>query len=127
MLVWTRASKHYRDLPDRFQKQICEAFGPALADLPKRLAHHCKIAMLSLSYRHHFGKCSTELSELFPFPLSYVWCTNMLLAALPVIVIACEDYLNATRYKFNNKSSSLICSGQLMKHVTGNASATAPR
>ena len=29
---------------------------------------------------------------------------NMLLAALPVTVISCEDYLNAAIYKFNGKT-----------------------
>ena len=39
MLVWTSASKCYRDLARTFQKRVCEAVGPALADLPKPLAH----------------------------------------------------------------------------------------
>lgn len=34
MLVWTSASKPYRDLPGRFEKLVCEAFVPALCNLP---------------------------------------------------------------------------------------------
>ena len=75
-LVWTSVSKRYRDLPDRYQKQVCEAVDPALVGLPKPLAYHCEIAMLSPLYNHQFGKWSTELTELSPFPLSYVWCTK---------------------------------------------------
>ena len=50
ILVWTSVSKyyHYRHLPDRYQKRVCEAIGLALVDLPKPLPHHCEIAMLSL-------------------------------------------------------------------------------
>ena len=74
ILVWTSVSRHYRHLPDRYQKPVCKAVGPALVDLPKSLVHYCEIAMLSLLCNHHFGKRSTELAELSPFPLIYVWC-----------------------------------------------------
>ena len=76
ILVSTSVSKHYRHLPDKYQKIVCEAVGPALLDLPKPLVHHCEIAMLSMLYNQHFGKQSTELSDLSPFPLSYAWCTK---------------------------------------------------
>ena len=46
--VWTSVSKHYRHLPDRYQKRVCDAAGLALVELPQPLAHHCKIAMLSV-------------------------------------------------------------------------------
>ena len=59
LLVWTSASKYYRHLPDKYQKRVCEAVGPALVDLPKPLVHHCEIAMLSLLNNQHFGKRST--------------------------------------------------------------------
>ena len=71
------------------KKIVSEAIGPALIDLPKPLVHHCEIAILSLLYNQHFGKRSTELPELSPFPLSYAWCTKY--AAFPVIAKACED------------------------------------
>ena len=45
ILVWTSVSKHYRYLPDRYQKRVCEAAGPAFADLPKPLAYHCEIRL----------------------------------------------------------------------------------
>ena len=71
ILVWTSVSKHYRYLPDRYQKRDCEAVGTAFVDLPNLLVHHCEIAMLSLLYNQRFEKRSIELSELSSFPLSY--------------------------------------------------------
>ena len=35
ILVCTSVSKHYKHLPDRYQKWVCGAVGPALVDLPK--------------------------------------------------------------------------------------------
>ena len=35
ILAWTSVSKHYRHIPDRNQKWVCEVVGPALVDLPK--------------------------------------------------------------------------------------------
>ena len=99
MLVRTSALKRYRDLPGRFQKQVCQAVDPALADQKQLLAHRCKMAMLSLLYNFHFGNWSTKLSELFPSLLFMLGVSNMLLAVFPVIVIACEDYLNTTFVK----------------------------
>ena len=34
------------------------------------LAHHRNVARLSLFYRYYFGRCSSELSKLVPFPFS---------------------------------------------------------
>ena len=92
LLVWTSVSKHYRHLPGRYQKRVCQAVGLALVDFLKPLAHHCEVAMLSMLYNHHFGKRSIELAELSAFPLSLMLrVLNMNLAVLPVIVIACND------------------------------------
>ena len=71
ILVLTSVSKQYRHLPDRYQKKVCEAVGPTLVGLPKTLVYYCEIAMLNLLYNKHFGKRSTEPSELSSFPLSY--------------------------------------------------------
>ena len=35
VLAWTSALKHYRHLPDKYQKWVCEVDGLALVDLPK--------------------------------------------------------------------------------------------
>ena len=34
------------------------------------LAHHRNVASLSLLYRYYFGRCSSEVDELIPFPYS---------------------------------------------------------
>ena len=34
------------------------------------LAHHQNVASLSLFYRYHFGRCSSELVQLIPLPFS---------------------------------------------------------
>ena len=86
ILVWTSVSTHYRDLPDKYEERVCGAVGAALVDLPKPLAHHCKIVMLYLLF---FSLMHGVLS---------------LPATLSVTLIACEDYENATTYKFNDKT-----------------------
>ena len=65
------------------------------------LSNHCEIAVLSLSYNHHFGKWSTELAELSPFHLSYAWCAKY---ASCCFTSDCNSLsVNATTFKFNNK------------------------
>ena len=45
-------------------------FGPSLAASVEPLAHCRNVASLSLFYRHYFGRCSFELTELAPLPFS---------------------------------------------------------
>ena len=98
ILAWTSVSKHYRHLPDRYQKWVSEAVGPALIDLPKPRSSLWN----SLLYNHYFGKQSTELSELFQFFLSYAWCTKYVSCCF---TSDCESLsVNATTYKFNSKT-----------------------
>ena len=102
IVAWTNVSKHYRHLPDRSQKWVCKGVGPAFVALPKPLAHHCEIVMLSLFYNHHFGKRYTEFAELSPFPLLYAWCTKY---ASCCFASDCDSLsVNATTYKFNSKT-----------------------
>ena len=69
--VWAGAPSCYLDLLDKLQKQICRIVGPSLAVSLEPLAHHYRnVTSLSLFYRYYFGRCSSELSQLFPLPFS---------------------------------------------------------
>ena len=67
--VWGGAPSCYMELLDKLQKQICRIVGPSLASL-EPLAHLRNVASLSLFYRYHFGRCSSELAQLVPLPFS---------------------------------------------------------
>ena len=67
---WAGASRFYLKLLDKLQKMICKTVGPSLAASLEPLAHHRNVANLSIFYRYYFGRCSSELAQLFPFPYS---------------------------------------------------------
>ena len=52
----------YLKLLDKLQKQTCRAVGPSFASFLEPLAHRQKVASLCLFYRHHLGRCSSELA-----------------------------------------------------------------
>ena len=60
----------YLELLDKLQKRICRTVGPSLAVSLEPLAHHRNVVSLSLFYRYYFGRCSSDLAELFPLPYS---------------------------------------------------------
>ena len=60
----------YLELLDKLPKQICKAVDPALAASLEPLAHHRNVANLSLFYKYCSGRCSSELAQLVPLPLS---------------------------------------------------------
>ena len=68
--VWAGAPSCYLESLNKPQKRICRTFGPSLADSFEPLAHRQNVASLSLFYRYHFGRCSSELVELVPLPYS---------------------------------------------------------
>ena len=68
--VWAGASSCYLELLDNLQKRICRIFAPSLAVSLEPLAHRRKVASLSLFYRYFFGRCSSELAQMVPFPCS---------------------------------------------------------
>ena len=55
------------------KKQICMIVVPSLAVSPEPLAHSRDVASLSLFYRCHFGRSSSELAQLVPLPHSRGW------------------------------------------------------
>ena len=68
--VWAGAPGCYLELLDKLQKWICRTVGPSLAASLELLAHLQNVASLSLFYRYYFGRCSSELAQLVPFPYS---------------------------------------------------------
>ena len=68
--VWSGALSCYLELLDKLQKRICRTVGPSLAASLEPLAHHRKVASLSLFYRYYFGRCSSGLAQLVPLPYS---------------------------------------------------------
>ena len=68
--VWAGAPSCYLGLLDKLQKRICRTVGPSLATSLEPLAHRRNVASLSLFYRYYFGRCSSELAQLFPLPYS---------------------------------------------------------
>ena len=68
--IWAGAPSCYLELLDKLQKRICRTVGPSFAASLELLAHRRNVASLSLFYRYHFGRCSSELAQLVPFPFS---------------------------------------------------------
>ena len=68
--VWAGASSCYLELLDKLQKRICKTISPSLAFPVEPLAHRQNVASLSLFCRYYFGRCSSELAQLFPLPFS---------------------------------------------------------
>ena len=83
--TWDAAPSCYLEMFDKLQKQICRTVGPSLAASLEPLAHRRNVASLSLFYRYYFGKCSSELAQLVPFPFSP--------RGLLVILIDCMIFL----------------------------------
>ena len=73
--VWAGAPSCYLDLLDKLQKQISRIVGLSLTASIEHLAHHQNMASLSLFYRYYFGRCSSQLAQLVPLPLSRVRST----------------------------------------------------
>ena len=68
--IWAGAPSCYLELLDKLQKGICRTVGPSLAASLESLAHCRNVATLSLFYRYYLGRCSSELAQLVPLPLS---------------------------------------------------------
>ena len=64
--VWAGASSYYLEIFDKLQKRVCRTVGPSLVVSLEPLAHRQNVATGSHSYRHDFGRCSSELAQLIP-------------------------------------------------------------
>ena len=69
--VWAGAPSCYSELLDKLQKRICRTVGPLVAASLEPLAHRRNVASLRLFCRYYFGRCSSELAQLVPFPFPY--------------------------------------------------------
>ena len=67
--VWAGTPRCYLEFLDKLQKRTCRTVGPSLAAFLELLANSRNVASLSLFYRYHFSRCSSEPAQLVP--LSY--------------------------------------------------------
>ena len=68
--VWAGAPSCYLELLDKLQKWKCRTVVPSLAASLEPLAHCRSMASISLFYRYYFVRCSSELAQLVPLPIS---------------------------------------------------------
>ena len=68
--VYANASGCYLKLLDKLQKRICRTVGPSLPASLEPLAHRRNVACSSLFQRYYFGRSSSEMTQLVPFPFS---------------------------------------------------------
>ena len=68
--VWAVAPSCYLELLDKLQKQICRTVGPSLAASLEPLVHCRNVTSSRILYTYYFGRCSSELAQLVPFPYS---------------------------------------------------------
>ena len=66
--IWAGALVATRSCQTNYRKEYAELLVLHLLLLSNPLAHHRNVARLSLFYRYYFGRCSSELSKLIPFP-----------------------------------------------------------
>ena len=64
----------FLELLDKLWKQIRRIVGPSFSASLEPLAHRGDVAYLNLFCRDYFGRCSSELAQLFPLP--YSWGTS---------------------------------------------------
>ena len=66
--AWAGGPSCYLKFLDKLQKQISRTVGPSLSASLEPLGHCRNVASLSLFYRHYFGRCSSELTQLVLLP-----------------------------------------------------------
>ena len=98
--VWAGAPSCYLDLLDKLQKLVCRIVGPSLAASLEPLAHRRNVAILSLFYRYHFGRCSSELLNWFHF----LFLEGGLLVILIDCMIFLSKFLDVTRMSVSTVS-----------------------
>ena len=100
--VWTGAPSCYLDLLDKLLKRICRTVDHSLPASLKPLAHRRNVASLSLFYRYYFGRCSSELAQLF----HVLFLEGALLAILIDCTIFLSPFLDVTRMSMQQFLSS---------------------
>ena len=96
--VWAAARSSFLELLDKLQKRICRTVGPSLAASLEPSAHCQNVASLSLFFRYHFDRCSSELAHLFPLPFSRGGSTVILIDCM----IFLSPFLDVTKIYVNS-------------------------
>ena len=108
--VWAGAPSCYLEYLDKLQKWICRSAGPLLAASLEPLAHRRNVASLSLFYRYYFGRCSSELAQLFRLPfVSLAWSEFQLKNAIRVPInrnyTCAAKFVRGERWKYSKIES----------------------
>ena len=91
--VWAGAPSCYLELLDKLQKQICRTVGLSLASFLEALAHYQNEVSLNLLYRYYFGRCSSELAQLFHF---FILNIGLIITLIDCMIFL-TTYLDAER------------------------------
>ena len=91
--VWAGAPSCYLELLDKLQKQICRTVGLSLASFLEALAHCQNEVSLNLLYRYYFGRCSSELAQLFHF---FILNRGLIITLIDCMIFL-TTYLDAER------------------------------
>ena len=97
--VWAGAPGCYLELLDKPQKRICRTVGPSLAASLEPFAYRRNVAILNLSNRYYFGRCSSDLSQLVPLVRE-----GGLLVILIDCMIILSSFLDVTRMSMSTVS-----------------------
>ena len=97
--VWAGAPGCYLELLDKPQKRICRTVRPSLAASLEPFAYRRNEAILSLSNRYYFGRCSSDLSQLVPLVRE-----GGLLVILIDCMIILSSFLDVTRMSMSTVS-----------------------
>ena len=97
--VWAGASGCSLELLDKPQQRICRTVGPSLAASLEPFAYRWNVAILSLSNRYYFGRCSSDLSQLVPL----VRERGLLIILIDCMIIL-SSFLDVTRMSMSTVS-----------------------
>ena len=68
--VWAGTRSCYLDILEKLQKQAVRVVSLSFSAFRKLLADSRNVSSHASFYRYYFGRCSSELTELIPFPYS---------------------------------------------------------
>ena len=107
--IWADVSSCYVELLDKLHKRICKTVGSSLAASLVFLGYHRNVTSLCLLYRYYFGRCPSELAQLFSLPFSWGRSTRYSdrLHDFSVIIPGCyrDVYVNS----FFPRTAGILC------------------
>ena len=109
--VWAGAPSCYLELLEKLQKWRCRTVGPSLAASLEPLAHCRNVASLSILYTYYFGRCSSDLAQLVPFPYSQgrSICYSDRLHDFSVTIPRCYKNVMSSVYFLTQLDSGILC------------------